>query len=100
LFYSLFCFILLLYFFILFILFYVYFILFVRLKIKKVIEKVKIEVMVMIRPRGGDFLYSENEFEIMKEDIKMCKQLHVAGIVIGMKNFFSLASDLFICLFF
>ena len=38
---------------------------------------------VMIRPRGGDFIYSEDEFETMKRDIETCKQLHVDGVVFG-----------------
>lgn len=42
-----------------------------------------IEVWPIIRPRGGDFLYSEIEFELMKEDIKMCKSLNCEGVVTG-----------------
>lgn len=38
---------------------------------------------VMIRPRGGDFCYNENEIEIMKEDIKVCKELGIPGVVFG-----------------
>ena len=34
-------------------------------------------MVVMIRPRGGDFTYDINEFDIMKEDITVCKQLGV-----------------------
>lgn len=43
----------------------------------------KIQVYPIIRPRGGDFLYSELEFELMKEDIKICRSLNCDGIVIG-----------------
>jgi len=43
----------------------------------------KIHVYPIIRPRGGDFLYSELEFELMKEDIKMCRSLNCDGVVIG-----------------
>ncbi|KAJ3311296.1 hypothetical protein HDV04_004104 [Boothiomyces sp. JEL0838] len=46
-------------------------------------SKVNIPIHVMIRPRGGDFLYSSIEFEIMKEDIMVCKDLGVAGVVFG-----------------
>ncbi|MBL3656280.1 copper homeostasis protein CutC [Fulvivirga sediminis] len=52
--------------------------------IKLVREKVSIGLMVMIRPRGGDFLYSEEEFEVMKEDIKVAKSLGVDGVVFGL----------------
>jgi copper homeostasis protein len=38
---------------------------------------------VIIRPRGGDFLYSELEFQSMLEDVKAMKALGVAGVVIG-----------------
>ena len=47
-------------------------------------EKINIPVYVMIRPRGGDFLYSEDEFEIMHRDIELCKQLGYPGVVFGM----------------
>ena len=50
--------------------------------IKKVRE-LAIPTFVMIRPRGGDFYYSQAEIEIMKEDIKMCKELGVLGVVLG-----------------
>lgn len=42
-----------------------------------------IEVFPIIRPRGGDFLYSDLEFDLMKEDVKICKALNCEGIVIG-----------------
>lgn len=51
--------------------------------IKKTINTVKIPVMVIIRPRGGNFEYSKEEAEIMIEDIKMCKELGAYGVVIG-----------------
>ncbi len=51
--------------------------------LKKVMADIKIPVHVLIRPRSGNFLYSENEFEIMKETIGLCKDLHCAGIVSG-----------------
>lgn len=52
--------------------------------IKAAREKLSIELYVMIRPRGGDFFYSDAEFEIMKTDIGICKQCGCDGIVIGL----------------
>lgn len=46
-------------------------------------EKIHLPVYVMIRPRGGDFIYSDDEFEIMHRDIAMCKQLGFPGVVFG-----------------
>jgi len=43
-------------------------------------------LFVIIRPRGGDFLYSDEEFEIMKYDIQECKSMGVDGVVIGILN--------------
>lgn len=40
-------------------------------------------VMMMIRPRGGDFLYSEDEMEVMLRDISVAKDLGVMGVVFG-----------------
>ena len=54
--------------------------------IKLVLEKLKIPVNVIIRPRGGDFLYTDYEFEVMRSDIEFCKQAGVNGIVIGILN--------------
>ncbi len=51
--------------------------------IKKCLEKLTVPVMVMIRPRGGNFVYSPDEFEIMKEDIIQCKELGADGVVLG-----------------
>ncbi|OJJ21117.1 hypothetical protein BKI52_11150 [marine bacterium AO1-C] len=45
-----------------------------------------IGLFVLIRPRGGDFVYSDLEFEIIKEDIIACKELGVDGIVSGILN--------------
>src|SRR5699024_10653531 len=38
----------------------------------------------IIRPRGGDFLYDDNEFKIMLRDIRECKKLACDGVVIGL----------------
>jgi len=54
--------------------------------IKKCKEAFSIPIFPIIRPRGGDFLYNKDEFEIMKNDIKLCKELGCEGIVIGLLN--------------
>ncbi|MGH1516176.1 copper homeostasis protein CutC [Chryseobacterium sp. JK1] len=46
-------------------------------------KKIDIPVFVMIRPRGGDFTYSESEFEQMKSDLVHLKTLQVDGFVFG-----------------
>ncbi len=47
-------------------------------------ERLKIPAAVMIRPRHGDFLYSDLEFEIMKKDIEFCKTVGVEAVVFGL----------------
>ena len=54
--------------------------------IKKCREAFDIALFPIIRPRGGDFLYTKDEFEIMKNDIKLCKELGCEGLVIGLLN--------------
>lgn len=51
--------------------------------IKKVIDELEIPVHVLIRPRSGDFCYSEEELESMLEDIKFCKESGCKGVVSG-----------------
>jgi copper homeostasis protein len=41
-------------------------------------------LMVMVRPRGGDFLYSDVEFEVMRHDVRMARELGADGIVLGL----------------
>ncbi len=54
--------------------------------IKAAREKLQIDLYCMIRPRGGDFFYNDDDFEIMKTDVQICKQLGCDGIVIGILN--------------
>jgi copper homeostasis protein len=46
-------------------------------------QRVSIEIHAMIRPRGGDFCYSDDEISVMQADIRMAKQLGCEGIVLG-----------------
>ena len=43
-------------------------------------------VFPIIRPRGGDFFYTENEFNAMRSDVLIVRKLDYAGIVIGLLN--------------
>ncbi|HEY8935636.1 MAG TPA: copper homeostasis protein CutC [Cyclobacteriaceae bacterium] len=54
--------------------------------IQQVRQLLSIDVFVMIRPRGGDFNYSIEEFHAMRNDIEACKRLSVDGIVLGIVN--------------
>ena len=54
--------------------------------LKTVKEKISIPVFPIIRARGGDFFYTDDEFTVMQKDILLCKQLGFEGIVIGMLN--------------
>lgn len=51
--------------------------------IKLSVNQLKIPVNVIVRPRGGDFLYSDIEYDIIKEDIRAIKNLNANGIVVG-----------------
>ena len=61
--------------------------------ISEVIKAVKIPVRVMIRPRNGDFNYSEEELEHMKACIAFCKKEGAEGVVFGVLNGFFFAED-------
>jgi copper homeostasis protein len=45
--------------------------------------ELSIPLHVMVRPRGGDFFYSDAEFRIMRRDIEVAKGLHANGVVFG-----------------
>lgn len=49
-------------------------------------KNINIDINVIIRPRGGDFVYTEDEFEIMKKDIQVCKEIGINGVVFGILN--------------
>jgi copper homeostasis protein len=52
--------------------------------LEQVVTSISIPVHCMIRPRGGDFLYSTGEFRAMERDIELAKHAGAAGIVLGM----------------
>ena len=46
-------------------------------------DNLTIDLHVIIRPRSGDFLYTDPEYDIMRRDIEICGEYGVNGIVIG-----------------
>ena len=46
-------------------------------------QNVSVDLYVMIRPRGGNFVYSDEEFQLMKQDILKIKTIGVTGFVFG-----------------
>ncbi|KAJ7560015.1 hypothetical protein O6H91_04G110900 [Diphasiastrum complanatum] len=54
--------------------------------IKAVKEQVQIPVHVLIRPRAGDFCYTDLEIKVMQEDIEAVGRLGVEGVVLGILN--------------
>lgn len=51
--------------------------------IEMAVKQLSIPVYPIIRPRGGDFTYSDDEFEMMKRDIVKCKELGCKGVATG-----------------
>jgi copper homeostasis protein len=54
--------------------------------VRKVRDKLSIKMNVMIRPRGGGFVYTDAEFEQMKAEIEQFKDINVDGFVFGILN--------------
>jgi len=46
-------------------------------------QRIEIGLFVMIRPRGGDFYYTDAEFEVMEEDIRRAREGGADGIIVG-----------------
>ncbi len=51
--------------------------------IQKVVEELSINVNILIRPRSGDFTFSDDEFDVIKRDVCFCKDIGCNGIVSG-----------------
>lgn len=49
-------------------------------------SRISIPIFVMIRPRGGHFTYSENELDLMKEEIRLFSNMGADGFVFGVLN--------------
>lgn len=54
--------------------------------IKQCREAFDVALFPIIRPRGGDFLYNDEEFDIMLKEVKHCKELGCDGVVVGLLN--------------
>ena len=54
--------------------------------VKQVADTLSIPVFILIRPRSGNFTYSEAEFNIMKHNIELFKKMGCSGIVSGILN--------------
>lgn len=52
-------------------------------EVEKLLKEIKTPITIMIRPRGGDFYYSEEEFEDMKQSILAFNHLPILGYVFG-----------------
>lgn len=54
--------------------------------IRQAVERSGLPVHVLLRPRGGDFLYSADEFQLMRDDLLHARQLGAKGFVLGILN--------------
>lgn len=52
--------------------------------LKTIKKNVKIPVFVMLRPRAGDFLYSEEEYQVIEEDLMCLKEARADGFAMGL----------------
>jgi len=49
-------------------------------------KRIGVQMYPIIRPRGGNFVYTDDEFDSMKTDLQICKALKYDGVVIGILN--------------
>lgn len=54
--------------------------------IKTVRDKISIDLYPILRPRSGNYFYDDDEFEILRADIQMCRDLNCNGISVGISN--------------
>jgi len=54
--------------------------------IRKTREKISIQLYPILRPRSGNYFYSDEEFDMMKEDIRICRELDCDGISVGISR--------------
>lgn len=54
--------------------------------IRQTREKISISLYPIIRPRSGNYLYDDNEMDIIKQDILICKELGCDGISVGVQK--------------
>ncbi|HEY6448309.1 MAG TPA: copper homeostasis protein CutC [Acidobacteriaceae bacterium] len=52
--------------------------------IRAVRHAVSIDIFLIIRPRAGDFLYTDHDFDVMQDDIREAKSLGVNGLALGL----------------
>lgn len=57
--------------------------------IKQTREKISILLYPILRPRSGNYFYTDEEFDILKDDIEMCNQLGCDGISVGVQTIHS-----------
>lgn len=51
--------------------------------IRCAVEELGLQVFVLVRPRSGDFCYNGLEIKTMEEDVRFCKEVGAAGVVVG-----------------
>src|SRR5690349_19786103 len=54
--------------------------------IKLAREKITIDLYPILRPRSGNYFYSDDEFKILLDDIRVCKELGCNGISVGIQT--------------